>query len=64
LNHNPCRGSISPDKGGQYHRNIQFGRIIEIGKTMEGIIEKNAGLIDDDDLNNEMIELSTHIRII
>ena len=31
---------------------------------MEGIIEKNAGLIDDDDLNNEMIELSTHIRII
>jgi hypothetical protein len=41
-----------------------FTRIIEIGKTMEEIIEKNAGLIDDDDLNNEMIELSTHIRII
>jgi len=39
-------------------------RIIKIGKKIEKIIEKNAGLIDDDDLNKEMIALSTHIRII
>lgn len=39
-------------------------RIIEIGKKIEEIIEQNAGLIDDDDLNEEMISLSTHIRIL
>jgi len=39
-------------------------RIIEIGKKIEEIIEKNAGLIDDDDLNEVMISLSTHIRIL
>jgi hypothetical protein len=41
-----------------------LNQIIVIGKGMERIIEKNAGLIDDDNLHKEMIKLSTHIRII
>lgn len=39
-------------------------QILNIGKNIEKIIEKNAGLIDSDDLHNEMIKLGTHLRII
>lgn len=39
-------------------------QIIKIGKKMESIINQNAGLIDDDNLHKEMIDLNTHIIII
>jgi hypothetical protein len=39
-------------------------QIIEIGKNIENIIDKNAGLIDSDGVNEEMIKLGIHIRII
>ncbi len=41
-----------------------FAQIIRIGRKMESIINQNAGLIDDDDLHEEMIKLKTHIIII
>jgi hypothetical protein len=41
-----------------------FKQIIAIGKRMEVIIGRNAGLIDDDNLHKDMIKLCTHIRII
>jgi hypothetical protein len=39
-------------------------QIIDTGKKIERTIENNAGLIDDENLNIEMVALCTHIRII
>lgn len=41
-----------------------IGQILEIGEQIEEIIERNAGLIDSDDLHDEMVQLGTHIKII
>lgn len=41
-----------------------LAQIVEIGEDMERLIINNAGLIDDDNLHEEMIALSTHIRIL
>ncbi|WP_320110967.1 hypothetical protein [Draconibacterium orientale] len=41
-----------------------LAQIVEIGENMERLIINNAGLIDDDNLHEEMIKLSTHIRIL
>ena len=39
-------------------------QILKIGKAIEKLIDNNAGLIDDDDLHEEMVQLATHLRII
>lgn len=39
-------------------------QILSIGEKIEQIIDENAGLIDSDDIHNEMIKLSVHLKII
>ncbi len=39
-------------------------QILKIGKNIEQIINNNAGLIDDDNLHKEMVQLATHLQII
>lgn len=41
-----------------------LNQILKVGKTIEKIIDNNAGLIDNDDIHNEMVLLGTHLRII
>lgn len=39
-------------------------QILEVGKAIKTIIDNNAGLIDSDNLHQEMVQLGTHLRII